>query len=181
MHVALGHPPLDPTQPLSCATVRHLAGRGQVVAALRARPLSVPIATASPLPAGWYPSGDGALTTNKGGRIATSFTGHGAVHIWLRGRAFRKLAVLVDGREVGSVRELNGPNQWMDAGGTVLSPGAHRLELVRPIRSLGPGDAQRDVIGPVAVTADVQPRLVRGAALRRACGAPADWIDVVRR
>jgi hypothetical protein len=79
------------------------------------------------------------------------------------------------------VRGNNGPNQWLDAGAARLTPGTHRLELVRPTRSLRPGDAQRDAIGPLAVVSDVAPQLVSGARLKSVCGRPADWIDVVSR
>ena len=87
---------------------------------------------------------------------------------------------MIDGRRVGKVRGLNGPNQWIEVGALNLAPGAHRIELVRPKRSLAPGDGQHDILGPVALVADVEPKLVSGAALKRVCGQPADWIDVVR-
>jgi hypothetical protein len=173
-HLALGHPPYDPTAALPCGV--------NGTALLRPKPLIVPIGNVSPLPAGW--SRDvraGTLVTNKGGRIAVEFQAQGPVHVWLRGSAFRKLQVLIDGQPIGSVRELNGPNQWMDVGLAQLAPGAHRLELVRPTRSLRPGDAQHDEIGPFALVSADRPRRVRGGALRHACGQPADWLDILGR
>jgi hypothetical protein len=150
-----------------------------VVASIRPRPLIVPL-RAVPLPPGWLAdAAAGTLTVNKGGSIATTFDAHGPVRIWIRGRAFRTTAVLIDGKKIGSVRGDNGPNQWLEAGAVRLEAGLHRLELVRPKRSLRPGDAQHDVIGPAAVVTDVAPQLVSGSALRRVCGQPADWIDVV--
>ena len=89
--------------------------------------------------------------------------------------------MLVDGRTVGSVRVLNGPNQWMDVGSVSLSPGSHRLELVRPTRSLRPGDSQRDVLGPIEIVPSAAARVVRGRSVLRACGTPADWLEVVSR
>jgi hypothetical protein len=175
VHVPLGRPPLDPTERLVCGE----DDRGSFVAALRPRPLIVPIADAA-LPAGWYRDAQNpqTLVTNKGGRIAVEFSGEGPGRVWLRGRAFRKLEVLIDGRRVGTVRELNGPNQWMDVGPADLPAGRHRLELVRPTRSLRPGDAQRDAIGPIAIVPATAPRLTRGAAALRACGSSADWLDL---
>jgi hypothetical protein len=170
-HLPLGDPPYDPTAPLPCGK----AG----TALLRPKPTIVPIAGVNPLPAGWYrdQQDPGALVTNKGGHIAVQFQAQGPAHVWLQGRAFRTLQVLIDGRLVGSVRELNGPNQWMDVGRVQLSPGRHRLELIRPSRSLRPGDAQHDVLGPVALVSASQPRLAPNSA----CGQPADWLDILRR
>jgi hypothetical protein len=65
----------------------------------------------------------------------------------------------------------------MEVGRVQLRPGQHRLELVRPTRSLRPGDAQRDVLGPAAIVSASQPRLARNSA----CGQPADWLDILRR
>jgi hypothetical protein len=175
VHVPLGRPPLDPTERLVCGE----DDRGSFVAALRPKPLIVPIADAA-LPAGWYRDAQNpqTLVTNKGGRIAVEFSREGPGRVWLRGRAFRRLEVLIDGRRVGTVRELNGPNQWMDVGPADLPAGRHRLELVRPTRSLRPGDAQRDAIGPIAIVPATAPRLTRGAAALRACGSSADWLDL---
>jgi hypothetical protein len=187
-HVALGHPPLEPSAALSCKLVRNV---GTAAVLFRRQPIIVPIAEANPLPAGWYRDAEapGALTTNKGGRIGVPFKARGGYRVWVRGRAFRKLQVLVDGKLVGTVRELNGPNQWMDAGSVQLKPQPnarpedHRLELARPTRSLRPGDAQRDVIGPVAVVPETDPHLERGHSreLGNICGNPADWLDILRR
>ena len=171
-HVALGRPPYDPTERLACDK----SDRGSYVVALRPQPLILDIANV-PLPPGWYSDGS-ELTTNKGGRIALDFKGGpGPGHVWLRGRAFRRVKVLIDGIEIGSVRELNGPTQWMDVGLVQLSALAHRLELVRPNRSLRPGDAQRDVFGPVAIVPDRPSHVVRGDVVREFCGAAADWIE----
>jgi hypothetical protein len=111
----------------------------------------------------------------------TPFSSDGApLRIWLRGRSFRDDEVLVDGKLVGIARHPNGPNQWIEVGTVTVAPGEHRLELRRPKRSLSPGDAQKDLIGPFELVADTPPKLVTGAAVRRSCGLPADWIDVVR-
>jgi hypothetical protein len=179
-HVELGKPPLDPTEPLDCSLVRELDATGRVVAALRVRPRVAAIRGVGSLPPGWYrdPRDAYALDVRKGGSTTTALMGGGNVRLWLRGRAFRADRVLVDGRLVGVARHLNGPNQWIDVGAVRLAPGRHVIELRRPKRSLRPGDAQTDVIGPFAATAG-EPVLVSGAELRRHCGQPADWIDVL--
>src|SRR5258705_8884912 len=66
-HVALGKPPLDPTEPLDCKLVRHLATRGRVIAAIRPQPLIMQIAGTRPLPPGWLADPEtGSLSVNKG-------------------------------------------------------------------------------------------------------------------
>jgi hypothetical protein len=183
-HVALGTPPLDPTGQLDCKVVRSLGSQsGRVVAAIRPRPVIVPLGAIRPLPPGWSanPTDPTTLSVNKGGQVGTEFDAHGRVRVWLRGRSFRADRVLIDGRPVGSVRSLNGPNQWMALGALNLAAGQHQLELVRPTRSLRPGDAQHDLIGPVAIVTDVGPKIISGADLNRVCGQPADWIEVVSR
>jgi hypothetical protein len=171
-HIALGRGPYDPTAPLACKRLP-----AHAVAALRPAPQIVRLDTPAALPPGWYRDGD-ALTTNKGGTVSVTFPGRGPGHVWLRGSSFRDLGVSIDGRRIGTVRQLNGPNQWIDVGPVQLAPGEHKLELSRPTRALGPGDAQHDVIGPVAIVPAGRETLARGDALKRACGAPADWVDV---
>ncbi|MEA2492451.1 MAG: hypothetical protein QOJ29_362 [Thermoleophilaceae bacterium] len=175
-HLGLGKPPLDPTQPFLCKRGDQFGG---LIVAARPKPLIVGIREVS-LPPGWYRDAQNihALDVRKGGRIETTFEGHGPVRVWLRGRAFRKMAVLIDGRRIGTARGLNGPNQWIEIGNADLSAGTHRIALERPKRSLRPGDAQTDVIGPIAIESRVEPKLIRGGALRNVCGQSADWLDV---
>lgn len=179
VHVALGSPPLDPTAPLSCRRVRALPAAGSVTAAMRPRPIVVGLRSA-PLPPGWYHDAQDkhALDVRKGGSMTVSFNAGGPLQLWLRGRTFRRDAVLVDGRLVGVAHHDNGPNQWIEVGVGTLKPGRHTLELRRPKRSLRPGDAQTDVIGPFELVRDVPERLVSGPALRAECGKPADWVEV---
>ena len=174
----MGRPPFEVAAPLDCRGVEHLESEdGRVVAAIRPQPRIVPVADA-PLPPGWFAdSAAGTLTTNKGGTVATTFQGSGPARVWIRGKAFRDLEVRIDGKRVGTARHLNGPNQWIEVGRVDLAAGQHRLELVRPTRSLGPGDAQSDVIGPVALAPEGPTRVLEGAELRKACGAPADWLE----
>ena len=176
-HIPLGRGALEAAAPLDCDALP--AGEGRLVAALRPPVLIVPLHGIRPLPPGWHRDHETrTLTTNKGGSITTTFSGSGRVRIWIRGRTFRDLQLRIDGQSVGTARHLNGPNQWIEVGMAELrGGGTHRLEIVRPTRSLGPGDGQSDVIGPVALVPDVAPRLVEGAEVRRSCGAPADWID----
>jgi hypothetical protein len=52
--------------------------------------------------------------------------------------------------------------------------------LRRPKRSLRPGDAQPDIVGPLVAVRNGRSRIVSGRELRKSCGKPADWIDVSR-
>jgi hypothetical protein len=113
------------------------------------------------------------LEIHKGGVLAIGSV-LGDTHLWIRGRTTR-----VD-RIAGMAvpRSLQHTAQWIDIGKDTIdfSPSL----FVRPKRSLRPGDAQPDIVGPIAAIDDRAPVLARGAQLRRACGAPADWIDVIR-
>ena len=172
-HVPLGSPPFDPTGRLDCRLARRLAGSGTVVAALRPRPLVVPIPQA-PLPAGWYRYGpDGQmLEIHKGGSLRLTATGRAGMSLWLRGRTTRRARL--GGLPVE--RSLQRITEWIRVGTTRSSD---PLTLARPKRSLRPGDAQPDIVGPAVAVDARAPVLVRGTDLRKACGAPADWIDVL--
>jgi hypothetical protein len=169
-HIPLGRPPYDPTEPLDCS--RKLAN---AVAALRPQPQVIPISSARPLPPGWYVYGQNRrmLEIHKGGTLVLPLTALGDVHLWLRGRTTRADRIAAT-RLPKSMQRIT---EWIDVGNATLD---HSLALQRPRRSLRPGDAQPDIVGPLLAVRDRAPRLVSGRELRRHCGAPADWIDVVR-
>ena len=177
-HVALGEPPFDPTEPLDCSLVRNLAGAGEVVAALRPQPIVIPISTARPLPPGWYVYGQNRrmLEIHKGGTLILPPFALGNVHLWLRGRTTRSDQLA--GPEPKLPRSLQRTTEWIDAGQENVD---FPLMLRRPKRSLRPGDAQPDIVGPLVAVRGGKPRIVSGRELRKGCGKPADWIDVVRR
>ena len=185
-HVPLGKPPLDPTSPLDCALVKRLSRSGTVVAAMRPQPATIPVSGVRPLPAGWYVYGqDGRmLEIHKGGALSfpaaqvPGFSGTAGVHYWMRGRTTRTSDLRVGERDLTVPRELQRNGEWIELG---TAHGSGAVTLTRPKRSLRPGDAQPDIVGPLVAVADAEPVLVRGTQLRQACGAPADWIDVIAR
>jgi hypothetical protein len=80
-------------------------------------------------------------------------------------------------------REPNGPNQWIEAGTLRLKDGdLAAITLQRPKRSLRPGDAQADHVGPLVLVPDAEPTIVRLRPnnYRQLCGRRLDWIDVLR-
>ena len=169
-HIPLGDPPFDPTAPLDCS--RNLTN---AVAWLRPQPIVIPISTARPLPPGWYVNGQNRrmLEIHKGGTLILPLSALGDVHLWLRGRTTRA------DRLAGATlpRSMQRTTEWIDVGDETLD---HPLALQRPRRSLRPGDAQPDIVGPLLAVRKRAPRLVTGRALRDHCGAPADWIDINR-
>ena len=106
----------------------------------------------------------------------------GPTLVWLNVSGGRKYTVLVDGRRVGEVGQINTPSQWLDAGSVNLSPGRHRVEVKRAGASAGPGDAFRGHLGPVTLQSAAEPELVSVAPrdARRLCGRSWDWVELVR-
>lgn len=194
-HVPLGQPPLDPTGQVPCSAVKLLAQGGDLIAALRPRPVLVSLAQTKRRPPGWdeVPRDPFALAIHKGGSIEVPARGvepQGAyagerVRWWVRGSTFRNDRIVAGGKTLEVPRALNGPNQWVEARPT-LGPGqaGPTLRFERPKRSLRPGDAQPDVVGPVAAVADRGPLMFRVTpkSYKLMCGGfPLDWIDVVRK
>jgi len=102
--------------------------------------------------------------------------------VWLRATSGRPLTVLIDGREIDAVQQVNTPGQWLLVGTTRLSEGEHRIEVRRPGASWPPGDAIRGYVGPVALEATARPQLLSlpPADAQRLCGHRWDWIELVR-
>lgn len=191
-HIPLGAPPLQAAAELPCGQIRRLADQGPLAAAVRPRPTVVDLTKAS-LPPGWYreAKSETQIEIRKGGSITTRAEGAitglgpsgGRLRAWLRGRSYRAGRLVVDGKPLALPRESNGPNQWIDAGTvTIASDAAPPVRLERPKRSLRPGDARPDHVGPVELVPDVDPRIVRvrPTDYRKLCGAQLDWIDVLR-
>jgi hypothetical protein len=191
-HVPLGAPPLQAAGQVSCPRLRALAALGPLAAAVRPPAALVDI-TRTKLPPGWYRDGSDRrmLEIRKGGSITVAGPGApGApnssgqrVRVWLRGRTFRAGSLSIGGKRLSVPRALNGPNQWIDVGSIRgLSGPIAPLVLKRPQRSLRPGDAQADHVGPLALVADTEPTIVRvePSGYRKLCGRSLDWIDVLR-
>jgi hypothetical protein len=110
------------------------------------------IASHRPLPPGFYvdPRRPSRVDARKGGSVfASASTDAGTYRFWIQGTAYRRSALLVDDRRVGTVFGANRPSQWIDVGVLALQAGPHKLELRRPRRSLRPGDSRADLLGPV--------------------------------
>jgi hypothetical protein len=139
-------------------------------------------------PAAWQPLGGppgvrGSVVPTGPGRLQGAITAGGDQRVWIRASGGRAVTVSVDGRPVGSVREINTPGQWLEVGRVRLPPGrrAHTIEVTRGGATLRPGDAVRGLLGAVALQATAPDRLVsvppREAA--RLCGRSWDWIELV--
>ena len=181
---AAGGPLVSAAGVPDCGLLARLAADHDLVGAVRPQAVVFDIARDGPLPAGWVrdPGVPGALNARRGGSVsAEGVTGSGRHRAWVKGRIFRATEVRVDGRPVGVVKDANGPNQWLDAGTIDLRAGSHRVELLRPARSLAPGGGRMDIVGPVVLVEDRDPELVRAPSgnAGRLCGRPLDWVEQV--
>ena len=164
-----------------CGPLERRLGDGEFTGFVRPVAIRFDIARHRPLPPGWYVTARNPLTldTTKGGSVfAQAITGPGRHEFWVRGRLVRRASVYVDGRFVGSAQASNRAAQWTRMGAIELRGGAHRVELRRPTRSLRPGDAAVDVLGPVVAVEARPGRLVRTREPRDLCGRGIDWVDV---
>jgi hypothetical protein len=166
-HIPLGARRFDPTGRVDCKRLP-----ANAVAAVRPQPVVIPMPKVT-LPAGWYRYGQDhrMLEIHKGGRLTIRATPRSPVQLWLRGRTTR------NDRLGGSPvpRSLQRISEWI-----ALDPGVlnYQIPFERPKRSLRPGDAQPDIVGPFVAVSDRDPTLVRASA---ACGMSADWIDILPR
>jgi hypothetical protein len=174
----------------ACSRVRELADRARpgdrLVAA--GRP---PIALLDPLRAGLRPklwvrnaNAPGTVVPVSPGEMRVQRrTRAGRFRVWIRGSFGRPTSAFVDGREVGAADEVNTPGQWVEVGEVRLSPGEHDISLLRPDSKLGPGDAYRGELGPVALEPVRALRLVTvtpGDA-PKLCEREWDWIELARQ
>jgi hypothetical protein len=112
----------------------------------------------------------------------------GRYQVWVQGSFPRAIRVTLGGHTVGSVRGWNTPGEWMQAGTTNVSAGAHALDIFRGGGGLAPGDGGtgndggKGEIGHVELVADQPERLstVALSAWRRLCGVQADWVELVK-
>ena len=167
-----------------CDQLEDLAAANPVIAAER-RPSALFDIAGGRLPVGWLPDVHdrfGLVARGAGTVRASASTEAGRHTVWLRGRTFRDVEVLLDGRRVGTARGFNGANQWIEVGDVSVSAGAHTVEVRRPSGSLAPGDRQADSIGPVLLAPNDETRLVRAGRGegQRLCGRNLDWLQQLR-
>jgi hypothetical protein len=202
----LEHMPLQRTgQPAAqpvCQDVRALASRmspGERLVAAR-RPLVPTLAVTNPPPYGataptempsWYrwtddPTADAAksplVATNGAGTVAGKLdVPAGTYAVWVKGGGGRPLHVFVDNREVGAVRQINTPGQWLGYGRVTLDAGSHDIRLTRPARGFEPGNGVNGPIGGIALEPIVPHPLVTvsRADAESLCGHAWDWIERV--
>ena len=173
-----------------CRRVEALASRARpgdrLVAAARPRTALLDPLRAGLRPRLWVPNANAPGTVvpvSPGEMRVQRRTRGGRYRVWIRGSFGRPTSAFVDGREVGAADEVNTPGQWVEVGELQLSPGEHEIVLARPDSKLGPGDAYRGELGPVALEPARPPNLVTvppGQA-PRLCGREWDWIELTRQ
>jgi hypothetical protein len=137
---------------------------------------------------GWTPDPNqaGGVYTPTGGHAEGVLTVRraGSYAVWVQGDFPRAVEVQVDGRTVGSVSGSNTPGQWLQAASLRLSPGKHRVRVVKAAghRHFGPGEWATGTIGAVALQRETPERLqtLPLTHWRTLCGTEADWVEVVR-
>jgi hypothetical protein len=135
-------------------------------------------------PDGWPPDPvmEGVVNPLTPGRVkARLHAVAGRYRVWIRGSSGRPISARVDGREVGELKHVNGPGQWIDVGEVSVPSGRHQLELDRPGGWISPGNGYPGEIGPLALQPIRPERLVtlRPADAGELCGKPWDWVELV--
>jgi hypothetical protein len=176
-----------PTAVPRCEAVLALAERGErLLAAGRPRPLVVSLGTTDH-PAAWEvpglpetpaPAGAGSIVAD------VDVQREGDYEVWLGGSVRPSVDLLVDGREVGSVRhELNNQGQYVTLGSAALERGGHQVEVRFSGSDLHPGSGGQAVpVGPLVLSeadaADSRLVTVPAGDARELCGRPWDWIEL---
>ena len=175
--------------PLPCSGVREMAARARPDDTLVAarRPPSRQLTYARRPPSGWFPGSIPAtVTPSRPGDVSGVIDVRGGAHdVWVRGTSGRELEISVDGRRIGIAQGVNTPGQWLPAGTVNLSPGRHRVTMLRGGGDLSPGDGHVGELGPVAfVPTRGEARLVAARpaeAERMFCSGDGwDWLERVR-
>lgn len=160
-HLPLGTV-VNPVGPAGCADVRRLARRGGRIAYVARPPVTV-----LALPANF-------LHTLSDERYA----------FWLGGSVRDGLELLVDGRPVGTLDELNNTGVYSPFGSIQLTAGPHRIDLRRRAPGLRPGArGPAPPVGPLAIStgdADERVRYLPASAAGSLCGRNLDWVESAR-
>jgi hypothetical protein len=182
----------DPAVPPPCSEVTRLAalaGPGGELATVERAPNLAASLSASAHPADWTPTEAGSpdLVPHSGGvvELRIRVEGPGEYGVYLQGSVRNRLAVLVDGEEVGSVeQQLNESRQFLYFGDVPLSAGTHRVQLALDGQSLAPGSGgPPEPIGPLVlsptVNEDPPVREVPSSQARTLCGKRLDWVEAL--
>ncbi len=165
-----------------------LAGAG-IVAAVPREPTVVASLADSSHPPTWLPTeaGNPDLVPRGPGTasLRVEVPAAGRYGVFLQGSVRNRLAVLVDGSEVGAVeQQLNGARQFLYFGQVALEAGVHEVELVLDDQTLAPGSGgPPEPIGPLvldpAANEDPPLRELPPARAGELCGEHLDWVEAL--
>jgi hypothetical protein len=191
-HLGLGSE-VDPGGLPRCADVHRLAreaGPGGSLAAVPRRPIAAFAAAAFSHPRSWSVPGNHSVLVPDSSGIMRGTVGirrSGIYTVWLGGGVRPQVDLLVDGREVGSVRDqLENSGQYVELGATRWRRGSHRIEIGFHAADLVPGSGgTAQAIGPIVLspqdTADTRVLRFPPGQANRLCGRRWDWVEAVRR
>lgn len=182
----------DPGAEPACSEVLDLAalaGPGGSVAAAERAPTEVFSLAGSTHPPDWAPTEAGGpdLVPRGPGTagLRIDVPAAGPYDLYLQGSTRNRLALLVDGDEVGAVRDqLNGAKQFLSFGRIPLESGPHEIELVLDDQTLAPGSGgPPEPIGPLVLSpaANENPPLreLPAARAEELCGKRLDWVEAL--
>jgi hypothetical protein len=193
-HLSLGQAS-DPAAVPPCADVLRLAqrateARGLIAAVVRNEaPIVLDLALGSHS-TGWKAASDqpGTLITDGRGSVSldVDVSRLGRYDLWLAGSFRRTVTTIVDGHQLGSVRQqLNGSGQWTPLGATQLGRGTHHIVLQYGGSRLAPGSGGFPfAMGPLSLsttTADVPITFVNPRDAHSLCGKRLDWVEALAR
>jgi hypothetical protein len=169
---------------LRLGTVAAKAG-GRLVAAPRTNSVLLGLA-ATQHPVGWSSDSTGQTVVPTSAGVLTasiSLPAGGRYTVWLGGSFARTVTISIDGRRVGSLRNmLTETGQWTSFGSLRLRAGRHTVTLRYGGSELTPGSgAGPFALGPLAFSLNQPEQLVSVAATnaRSLCGHTLDWVEAV--
>jgi hypothetical protein len=182
----------DPGAEPACSEVLRLAGLagpGGTVAAAASAPTAVASLAESSYPPSWLPTEAGSPDLVPHGPGTASLRveapAAGRYDVYLQGSVRNRLTVLVDGVEVGSVRDqLNEASQFLYFGRVPLAAGPHEVELVLDDQTLAPGSGgPPEPVGPLvlspAANEDPPVRELPAARAEELCDQRLDWVEAL--
>ena len=197
-HVPFSYGGSDPVSVPRCSSVLAigaLARREHARLAYVSRP-SPPmlVPTQAVYPRVWSPhtaNGERAAAFLFMGQSSGTLTGvvhvsvAGRYQVWLQGTLSRRVIVSVGRRLVGSVAyQLGSGGQFTEVGSVQLAAGDQPVQIRRPPSNLSPGNvASGELLGPLVLDRNGASPSVHEIAPRQArslCGAPLEWIEIVK-
>jgi hypothetical protein len=183
----------EPAAVPACREVLQLArvaGPHGRVAAVERSPTVGASLSESTHPTSWIPTEAGSpdLVPHGPGtaRLRVSVPRGGHYDVYLQGSVRNRLAVLIDGVEVGAVdNQLNEGGQFLYFGRVPLSAGSHEISIVYDGQTLAPGSGgPPEPIGPLVLSPasaeDPPVRELPAPQGRAFCGKRLDWLEALR-